>query len=297
MPQDRLRHQRAGHSQKLTALTDFEYRVWDQYQLSADDFGIMRYSPLPIQAGNDALSTRPGKLIQKALDRLLEVGLVKDYEHQGARYICDPVWQYYQKIEYPKQTINPPPPADVLADCHPLTAELFRQCFGRKSAKFLLKNVEDSSKSSREPSEDSSLTRARAHEEARANGSGQRQGPTGSGAMGGALPREHLKHVACDPTYSRCVPQAVHDKLATALAPKYAGDRQAAKDALQAWYPTVWQTLADDFVMPDAFRFWQARFDAQFATKDATPGAKSSAPSADQTAEYLRTHRAGGESR
>jgi hypothetical protein len=102
-------------------------------------------------------------------------------------------------------------------------------------------------------------------------------------------------HVACDPTYARCVPQAVHDKLATALAPKYAGDRQAAKDALQAWYPTVWKTLAADFVMPDAFKFWQARFDEHFASKDDTPrAAKSSAPGADQTAEYLRTHRAGG---
>ncbi len=89
-----------------------------------------------------------------------------------------------------------------------------------------------------------------------------------AGVMGGSLPREHLSHAACDPTLSRCVPAAVHDKLANLLAPKHNGDRQTAKDALQAWYPTVWATLPGDFVMPDAFKFWQARFDAAFASKD-----------------------------
>lgn len=94
-------------------------------------------------------------------------------------------------------------------------------------------------------------------------------GRTGSGVMGGALPREHLSHAACDETYSRCVPRAVHDKLANLLAPKHAGDRAAAGEALRGWYPTVWATLPVDFVMSDAFKFWQGRFDAAFATKDA----------------------------
>jgi hypothetical protein len=42
MPQDRLRSPRGGHGRRTTSLSDFEFRVWDQYQLSADDFGVMR---------------------------------------------------------------------------------------------------------------------------------------------------------------------------------------------------------------------------------------------------------------
>lgn len=117
-----------------------------------------------------------------------------------------------------------------------------------------------------------------------------------SGAMAGALPREHLKHAACDPTFSLCVPEAVHAKLLSKLAPKHGGDRAAAAAALQAWYPTVWASLPEAFVMRDEFKFWQGQFDAAFASPD--PGAgrrpnepKSTVPGADKTAEYLRRQR------
>lgn len=84
----------------------------------------------------------------------------------------------------------------------------------------------------------------------------------------------HLAHALCDDTHSYCVPAAVHHKLASLLAPKYAGDHDAAADALLAWYPTVWAGLAAGFVMGEAFRFWQSRFDAAFAS--ATPTAAPS---------------------
>jgi hypothetical protein len=58
----------------------------------------------------------------------------------------------------------------------------------------------------------------------------------------------------------------VHRKLADLLSPKHDGDREAAKAALQTWYPTVWATLPAATVMGDAFRFWQRHFDAAFAT-------------------------------
>jgi uncharacterized protein YdaU (DUF1376 family) len=91
--------------------------------------------------------------------------------------------------------------------------------------------------------------------------------------MGGPIigRNPHLEHAACDDTLSRCVPAAVHRKLADALAPRYGGDRDAAKAALERWYADVWATLPADFVMGEAFRFWQSRFDAQLATKEATP--------------------------
>lgn len=76
----------------------------------------------------------------------------------------------------------------------------------------------------------------------------------------------HLEHAVCDDTQSRCIPRPLHDSLADSLAPKYAGDREAAKAALLAWYPTVWATLAPDAVIGDAFRFWRPQFNATFAT-------------------------------
>lgn len=76
----------------------------------------------------------------------------------------------------------------------------------------------------------------------------------------------HLQHAACDETLSRCVPDVIHRKFADALAPKHGGDREAAKAELQGWYPSVWATLPATFVMGEAFRFWQARFDAAFAS-------------------------------
>lgn len=115
--------------------------------------------------------------------------------------------------------------------------------------------------------------------------------PSGS-ALTGGLPREHLRCAACDPTFSRCVPEAVHGKLMNLLAPQHGGDREEASRALQAWYPTVWASLPAMFVMGDAFRFWQGRFDAAFATVDPRPdrpqAPTSRVPSAADTAAMLR---------
>jgi len=99
--------------------------------------------------------------------------------------------------------------------------------------------------------------------------------PTGdwrapNGAMGrGTLPRDHIRHAWCDPTFSRCVPPAVHAKLTNQLAPKHGGDRQRASGALLVWYPSVVANLPADAVIGDEFKFWQRHFDATFATKTA----------------------------
>jgi 5-methylcytosine-specific restriction endonuclease McrA len=127
-----------------------------------------------------------------------------------------------------------------------------------------------------------------------------RSGASGrsDGVFAGSLPKDHLRHAACDETLARCVPQAVHDKLANKLAPKHSGDRNAAGAELKAWYPSVWNTLDPDFVMPDAFKFWEGQFDATFASP--LPGTlrrvsepKSTVPSVSRTQEYLRQQRQG----
>lgn len=125
MPADRLFHPRLGHSQKVTSLSHLEARVWQQYVLSADDFGVMPFTPLQVQADNLALAREPIDDIQRALDRLVQVRLVAVFEHQGVRFLYQHDWQDWQKIEYPRVSIRPKPPSDVLKVCSAKTRKLF----------------------------------------------------------------------------------------------------------------------------------------------------------------------------
>lgn len=113
MPDDRFLHRRAGHSEKVSQLSDLEYRVWTQYLLSADDFGVMRLSALSLQADNSALELRPVKAITAALNRIVTVRLLQPFVHQNRAYVYQHNWQDWQKVTYPRQTIEPKPPADL----------------------------------------------------------------------------------------------------------------------------------------------------------------------------------------
>lgn len=138
MPVERLSHPSDGTSRKLCALTDFEFRVWSQYKLSANDFGVMAYTPSPLMAENKALDER-GPAIRKALARIVGLGLLLVFDHQGDPYLCSPVWQDFQQIRYPRSTHLPLPTGDVLARCSPATRDLFaslrRKVYGNVSEK------------------------------------------------------------------------------------------------------------------------------------------------------------------
>ena len=126
MPDERFFHKRLGHSKKVNVLTDLEFRVWAQYQLSADDCGVMRNSAIAIQADNDALATRPAKAIQKALDKIVAVGLLMAFDHQGRQDVCQANWNDFQKVRFPRATVHPAPPGGVLAKCSSDTRKLFQ---------------------------------------------------------------------------------------------------------------------------------------------------------------------------
>lgn len=127
MPADRLLHPRAGQSAKVGSLSDFEYRVWTQYLLSSDDFGVMRASGAKLQADNFVLERRPKRVVQAALERLITVGLLHTFEHQGERYVFQHNWQRFQGVEYPRATLEPKPPAEALRKCDDATRALFEK--------------------------------------------------------------------------------------------------------------------------------------------------------------------------
>ena len=180
MPVDRLIHPRLGHSAKVSSLTHLEARVWFQYMLSADDFGVMRYEALQIQADNKALAAEPLEVITAALDKLVAVQLLRTFDHQKASYLFQVDWQDFQKIEYPRQTILPKPDDESISICTVKTRKLFRRHPG------------GSSKSSRNVfrkfSEHSPTTRARVRAK-RLTANGKRQTangrrPTANGSEG-----------------------------------------------------------------------------------------------------------------
>jgi hypothetical protein len=125
MPANRFIHPRLGHSQKVTLLTDLEFRIWVQYMLSADDFGVMRFSAVSVQCDNDALHARPTRSIQRGLERIVDVGLLVDFEHQARKYVCQLDWHHWQKFNLPSATIHPAPPTAILDRCEEATAALF----------------------------------------------------------------------------------------------------------------------------------------------------------------------------
>lgn len=178
MPDDRFFHRRLGHSAKVNGLCDFDFRVWHQYVLSADDFGVMRLSAITVQADNDRLAKAPTIKVLRALEHLVLVGLLWQFEHQDRKHLFQRDWQDWQHVEYPRPTLNPKPPAELLANCSELTRQLFdvypggvRVPFTKKKPKLPESFPETSPKDSQTFSH---LAGARAPEtaKAKANGSG-----------------------------------------------------------------------------------------------------------------------------
>jgi hypothetical protein len=129
MPADRLLHPRAGHSRKVSSLTDLEFRVWIQYLLSADDFGILPATAVALQSANDYLLSIPAKKLVKAIAVLVSIELVRVFTHQERQYLYQPDWQDWQKVRWPAKTIHPEPPSEYLSS---ETKELLKNFPGGK---------------------------------------------------------------------------------------------------------------------------------------------------------------------
>jgi len=146
VPQDRFLHPRLGHSQKVSALTDLEFRVWIQYQLSADDYGVMRCSAITVQADNDALAERPSADIDTALLKLVELGLLLIFEADRRKFVCQWDWQDFQKVRFPRETFLPLPPENIRLKFSGETSELFLKRIGSITEKSPRAHVREEAK-------------------------------------------------------------------------------------------------------------------------------------------------------
>lgn len=188
MPDDRFLDPCFGHSEKVCALTDFQFRVWITYLVKADDFGIMRASAVSLQDANDYLASCSASEVQAALEAVITCGLVQVFEHQNRRYVFQHDWQKYQKVRYPRASTSPKPPRHLWRRITAETQKLF--AFVRQD--------------SRKVPEEVPPTRAGTREEATANGKRLSAVATGNGngsadrfdAFWAAYPRKEAKKAA-----------------------------------------------------------------------------------------------------
>jgi hypothetical protein len=99
-------------------------------------------------------------------------------------------------------------------------------------------------------------------------------GLTGSGAMAGALQRDHLRHVG--PCGRVCVPEVLHGALVRQLG----GDAGAADTELRAFYRRVLAGIPDAQPIGDEpFTFWRKHFAAAYASAAPAAAMASRGPS------------------
>lgn len=125
MADGRILHKKASHGDRVRGLSHLEYRVWTQYILSADDYGVMRASAAVIQADNRNLDDEPTSRIKRAMDAILNAGLVETFTLQGQVYWWQVDWQDFQQIKYPRDSVHPTPPEADLERATEPTRSLF----------------------------------------------------------------------------------------------------------------------------------------------------------------------------
>lgn len=110
MADARFLHKKGMQGERVINLDHLQFRVWVQYVLSADDFGVMRASASVLLADNPKLEKEPLKKVLAAMSGVVASGLIQTFTHQGACFWWQTDWQDYQQVRYPRETPMPMPP-------------------------------------------------------------------------------------------------------------------------------------------------------------------------------------------
>src|SRR6188768_3484339 len=95
----RLLHKRGSNGERVVGLGHLEHRVWVQYVLSADDYGVMRASVSVLRADNRKLEQEPTRRLEKAMAAVVDSSLVQTFTHQGVVYWWQADWQDFQMVQ------------------------------------------------------------------------------------------------------------------------------------------------------------------------------------------------------
>lgn len=125
MADARIFHKKGSHGERIIGLDHLAFRVWHQYVLSADDYGVMRESASVLRADNPKLESEPFRRVERALSDVVASELVHRFTHQGVSYLWQLDWQDFQQIRYPRDTVLPSPSPEELANATVLTQKLF----------------------------------------------------------------------------------------------------------------------------------------------------------------------------
>lgn len=123
----RLIYRNAGTGERVSSLSHLGFRVWVQYQLSADDFGVCPAVASKLQGENTALEQESPKRVQAEIENLIAVGLCGVFVDGRRRYLYQPDWQDWQRLRYAAVSPLPTIPDGVSPEPSGKTRELLRQ--------------------------------------------------------------------------------------------------------------------------------------------------------------------------
>ena len=265
MADTRILHRAAGTGKRVNLLTDFEYRVWTQYLLSADDYGVMEAEANVLQADNLAIRNKPIRQVEAAIAALVRVGLVSTFNVEGRRFIWQLDWQTRQKLRHPRLTLLPCPPASELVKADAPTLKFFSmrpeglpKDFGKDAAEF-----QTPARAGTRETQTHTQTLPPAPE----GGVGETAPPVRHAhprqQFGGSIiqsQKAHLSHAICLPTVP-CVPGFILDEQLKAIG----GEANTREDRLRAFYLAVDRAHDGSTIGHAAPEFWRKEFKAKFA--------------------------------
>ena len=112
-------------SEKVNAMTDFQFRLWVSLITYVDDYGRGDARPAIIKGNCFPLRDRlTNKDIDAALTGLAGIGCIVLYEVDGRPYLCFPNWEKHQTVRN-KRSRFPEPPGELLTsaiNCNQLNA-------------------------------------------------------------------------------------------------------------------------------------------------------------------------------